>query len=120
MRCLTCHYDLRNLSEGTVHRCPECGRAFDPNDSRTFDWGLWHTWPKLSHALWIVIGSVALSVLITWFNRSAFIRPPVNLLRLAPFAAVLSMMICGLLLLPYAVVSTVLILRNKRQKNWHP
>jgi hypothetical protein len=33
MRCLTCHYDLRNLAE---HRCPECGRGFDPSDRRTF------------------------------------------------------------------------------------
>src|SRR5690349_12693310 len=34
MRCLTCQYDLKNLTE---HRCPECGRAFDPNDPYTFD-----------------------------------------------------------------------------------
>ena len=33
MRCLTCHYDLRHLAE---HRCPECGRVFNPNDPRTF------------------------------------------------------------------------------------
>jgi len=36
MRCLDCKYDLRNLAE---HRCPECGREFDPNDSGTFDYG---------------------------------------------------------------------------------
>lgn len=34
MRCLTCHYDLRNLSE---NRCPECGREFDPHDPESFD-----------------------------------------------------------------------------------
>ena len=33
MRCLSCNYDLRNLPE---HRCPECGREFDPNDASTF------------------------------------------------------------------------------------
>ena len=33
MHCLTCHYNLRNLVE---HRCPECGRVFDPNNSRSF------------------------------------------------------------------------------------
>lgn len=33
MRCLSCHYDLRNLVE---NRCPECGRAFDPQDFGTF------------------------------------------------------------------------------------
>lgn len=34
MRCLSCHYDLRNLAE---HRCPECGREFDPSDSSTYE-----------------------------------------------------------------------------------
>jgi hypothetical protein len=29
VRCPSCKYDLRNLSE---NRCPECGREFDPND----------------------------------------------------------------------------------------
>ncbi len=33
-RCLTCGYILRGLM---AHRCPECGRAFDPNDPTTFD-----------------------------------------------------------------------------------
>jgi hypothetical protein len=28
VRCLSCKYDLKKLTE---HRCPECGRAFDPN-----------------------------------------------------------------------------------------
>jgi hypothetical protein len=34
MHCLDCHYDLTNLSE---HRCPECGRAFDPGDPDSFE-----------------------------------------------------------------------------------
>ncbi|MCL4196323.1 MAG: hypothetical protein KJZ69_02415 [Phycisphaerales bacterium] len=33
MYCLSCKYDLRNLHD---HRCPECGRPFDPSDDRTF------------------------------------------------------------------------------------
>src|SRR4051812_13314867 len=33
MRCLDCNYDLRSLCE---HRCPECGRPFEPNDAKTF------------------------------------------------------------------------------------
>jgi hypothetical protein len=33
VRCLSCKYDLSNLAE---HRCPECGRVFDPADSSTF------------------------------------------------------------------------------------
>jgi hypothetical protein len=33
MRCLNCKYDLSHLTE---HRCPECGREFDPKDPQTF------------------------------------------------------------------------------------
>jgi len=33
MYCLGCRYDLRGLPE---NRCPECGRSFDPSQSRTF------------------------------------------------------------------------------------
>jgi hypothetical protein len=33
VRCKTCHYSLANLTE---HRCPECGRPFDPHDPSTF------------------------------------------------------------------------------------
>jgi hypothetical protein len=36
VRCLSCDYDLRDLSSGSEYRCPECGRAFDPNDPKTF------------------------------------------------------------------------------------
>ena len=34
VRCKTCHYSLTNL---TKHRCPECGKPFDPNDPSSFD-----------------------------------------------------------------------------------
>jgi len=30
--CLDCGYNLGGLS---THRCPECGRAFDPHDTAT-------------------------------------------------------------------------------------
>ena len=33
MYCLGCEYRLDHLSE---HRCPECGREFDPDDISTF------------------------------------------------------------------------------------
>ncbi len=33
MRCKRCGYDLRDLGE---HRCPECGRPFDPQRPRTW------------------------------------------------------------------------------------
>ncbi|MCL2649034.1 MAG: hypothetical protein FWD61_18880 [Phycisphaerales bacterium] len=35
-RCWTCGYDLRGL---TSHRCPECGRHFDPADPATMHMG---------------------------------------------------------------------------------
>lgn len=33
MRCLKCNYDLSGLTE---HRCPECGRGFDPANHHTY------------------------------------------------------------------------------------
>jgi hypothetical protein len=33
VRCIDCQYPLDKLAE---HRCPECGRAFDPDDPRTY------------------------------------------------------------------------------------
>ena len=33
--CRGCRYPLRDLP---VHRCPECGLAFDPNDTTTFEY----------------------------------------------------------------------------------
>ena len=44
MRCKTCHYSLANLVE---HRCPECGRPFDPNDVDTFEHRKRRSWPSL-------------------------------------------------------------------------
>ncbi|MBL9031303.1 MAG: hypothetical protein JNM80_06305 [Phycisphaerae bacterium] len=33
MFCFGCRYDLRSIA---ASRCPECGRAFDPADARTY------------------------------------------------------------------------------------
>jgi hypothetical protein len=52
VRCLTCHYDLRKLAK---HRCPECGRRFDPNDPSTFDVASKKDWMWLWLILLIVI-----------------------------------------------------------------
>ena len=39
MRCLSRKYDLSHLTGGNggEHRCPECGRAFDPNDPHSYE-----------------------------------------------------------------------------------
>src|SRR5438105_4974504 len=34
--CIGCNYSLRGLSS---HRCPECGRGFDPNDPWSMNTG---------------------------------------------------------------------------------
>jgi hypothetical protein len=47
VRCLSCKYDLRNLTSGAKHRCPECGRAFDPKDPTTFDTGRYRAPPTI-------------------------------------------------------------------------
>jgi hypothetical protein len=36
VRCKTCHYSLLSLP-GPPHRCPECGREFDPGDPSTWE-----------------------------------------------------------------------------------
>jgi hypothetical protein len=45
--CLDCNYPLRDLP---TPRCPECGRAFDPGDSTTFNPGR----PVPAYAAWAV------------------------------------------------------------------
>ena len=61
MHCLTCKYDLSNLTE---HRCPECGRAFDPNDATTFYTGV----RPFRYPYWLiaVIGFVSMYFFSMW------------------------------------------------------
>ena len=60
MHCLTCHYNLRNLVE---HRCPECGRAFDPSDPKTFN-PFFPYIPTLSRYLTAIVITVVFFVII--------------------------------------------------------
>lgn len=55
--CLECGYNLRALTE---HRCPECGRAFDPEDSESFG-------PRSAVFDAEAAGAVALLVCVFWF-----------------------------------------------------
>lgn len=52
MRCWRCDYDLSNTTE---HRCPECGRAFDPENEETYATTEKLQGLKLARALLIVI-----------------------------------------------------------------
>lgn len=77
MRCKSCHYSLANLtSRGGEHRCPECGRAFDPGDPDTF--AVMHTHHPsrgvqlLVLALCFIVVCVALYVVLL----SASVQPP--------------------------------------------
>ncbi len=65
-KCLGCAYILDHLPE---NRCPECGRAFDPNDPLTFTSGD----PSLALArsgtsllTWACIGSLLLLSPLIW------------------------------------------------------
>lgn len=74
MRCLSCNYDLSNLTE---HRCPECGREFDPYDPAYMH--PWRTyWLRalrytIGGLLVLAIPSIALYAYL-YFTESS--RPP--------------------------------------------
>ena len=53
MYCKRCRYEVRGVESGA---CPECGRAFDPDDPRTFDPVL----PRRGWCLVLLLGGVAL------------------------------------------------------------
>lgn len=73
MRCKACDYPLTNLAE---HRCPECGRAFDLANPKTF-----RGEPK-EPSRWIgyvMLMLVALMILWCAFSVTLIIAGPVNL-----------------------------------------
>jgi hypothetical protein len=102
MRCLSCKYDLQKLSPGSegLHRCPECGYAFDPDLPFTYEkprslrcrrpnelllllglgafivaWFL--EWPRYVslNTGWMVVGPaivIWLAVLFRWVRRKVF------------------------------------------------
>lgn len=68
--CLTCGYALRGLPENL---CPECGRAFEPDDPRTFASGVkvpwWHG--NTDPPLWYINGLVLGITLAFCFDASS-------------------------------------------------
>ncbi len=69
-RCKTCNYLLRSLETDI---CPECGRAFDPNDRSTYciqprerSWRDYAS-PPPTWQLWFVVGAAMLYVYLASF-----------------------------------------------------
>lgn len=73
MRCLQCDYDLNGLTE---HRCPECGRGFDPENPVTFLDTRWieeQLTPPLRFSIYaacfpivVVVALILLTIAIDW------------------------------------------------------
>ena len=75
-RCLTCDYALRGL---TARRCPECGRAFDPDDLGSVRLPR-HLRPPRAPAVISTAGDVGLAVLgLTTVGRWEGATPAVAL-----------------------------------------
>lgn len=70
MFCLGCGYDLHALSE---HRCPECGRVFDPRDESTYSPTRWLrvSSPRALLGLAMVIGGMASAAPLLWLTGFA-------------------------------------------------
>jgi hypothetical protein len=62
MRCLGCQYDLKHLAQ---HRCPECGKTFDPGDPATFDPSRTPIW-SLKIDLFVLLASAAAPLIVLW------------------------------------------------------
>ncbi len=87
MRCLSCHYDLKNLP-GPPHRCPECGRAFDPTDPKSFESGVGH---KIISNVLLLLGLSIGVIVVNVFVAKRWIVPWViqhpNVARALPYVA---------------------------------
>lgn len=80
--CLGCGYRLRALPE---HRCPECGRVFDPTDPRTMSfvrplrpWQIWLLQPIGWRTISLALAGTAC---LAWLSRLPRLSPePVSVL----------------------------------------
>jgi predicted amidophosphoribosyltransferase len=83
VRCLSCKYDLSHLTE---HRCPECGRTFDPSDALTFFTDSSQRWIAIRRALISIIliyaTIVVLMAIFVDFDRR--LNPFTQSLMIAP------------------------------------
>jgi hypothetical protein len=115
MRCLTCNYDLRNLDE---HRCPECGRAFDPNDP-AFKHPRRRYWLRV--ARYTIVGLVGLSIalfavffLLEWSTPPIPYKPDRGTLGSAIAVGATAVMAGAVLFFPFVAIGAMLITRWRR------
>ena len=101
-RCLGCGYILDGLPEP---RCPECGRGFDPLDSRTYRTGPHPPrWPIVLAIVgilcpWIVVGAIHATWLVAALELGRFPRPYADDPKsIGPATDVLYSATCGLFL----------------------
>ena len=72
MRCLDCRYNLKHLTE---HRCPECGRAFDPKDAGTV-LPTMRTVDPVPHLLQIAVSFIVILCAVSVLNSFFPSTPP--------------------------------------------
>jgi hypothetical protein len=100
VRCKGCQYSLANLTEP---RCPECGRAFDPNEPSTFDSEpLENT--LMDRSAWSLLVSLFLIFGVLVFFRYHQLYLVSRLILSTLIAALLTSLFSPLLLLPLALI----------------
>src|SRR5262245_23970795 len=94
MRCKSSHYSLANLTEP---RCPERGRAVDPNNPNTFDDADRNSRVNRNHLILVMLGILV----ATWISVYLGFRDgPVII---TPFGATVAAILVTILLLPVVV-----------------
>lgn len=95
-RCLICGYIIDHLS---APRCPECGRAFDPNDPATFNVDQPEAMPRAGHFAALLAVTALLVVPVPWsFALDMRIARPMSLAMYAGAATFVSVLAAARLL----------------------
>lgn len=115
-RCLGCAYILEGLPE---HRCPECGRGFDPDNPRTY---FIRFRSGRRYLFYSIVAAVAtfLGPVVAWLNDLGIIGslPTWLLIVTAPFAGML--VPCGFVAECYILAWSIRVVRNRPADVRHP
>ncbi len=111
MRCIHCQYPLVNLP---VRRCPECGKAFDPDDADTFD-GRSPQELAMGRIAWRWMACMyALIACIIFVGNIGDVWSPLLVIAALIGSAVMTALLSPLLLLPL-VLAGMLVRRGGRR-----